>query len=94
MLGCFQYFFYQKLGPALKVAPRDTLLLGTDGLFDNLRIEEIVDIVRAGPLARVVSRLASECRARMCAADDGQASKPDDLTFVLARRSRAANGAS
>src|SRR5690606_5002080 len=37
-----------ELGSEQPLAPRDTVVLGTDGLFDNLHADEIVDLVRAG----------------------------------------------
>lgn len=74
-----------EVGSARELAPRDTLLLATDGLFDNLAVAEIVDRIRRGPLPDVAAGLAHRCRERM-ARQDGGPSKPDDLTFALFRR--------
>ena len=41
-----------EVGPALQLAARDTVLLASDGLFDNLYIDEIVDTIRRGPLVK------------------------------------------
>ncbi|MHC4422347.1 MAG: PP2C family protein-serine/threonine phosphatase, partial [Planctomycetota bacterium] len=65
---------------------RDTLVLGSDGLFDNLHLEEITEYVRKGPLARAAESLAAACRRRMCEPRADHPSKPDDLTFLLYRR--------
>jgi len=73
------------VGSTVEMARYDTLLLATDGLFDNLHLEEIVERVRKGPLKRVVRRLAEDCRRRMLAPEEGRPSKPDDLTFVTFR---------
>lgn len=78
-----------EMGSTIKMAPYDTLLLATDGLFDNLHTEEIVERIRKGPLKRVLKTLAEDCRARMLTAEPGQPSKPDDLTFVAFRRGRS-----
>ena len=75
-----------EVGPSLKLNRRDTVLLGSDGLFDNLRIDEIVDRVRKGPLATAAGKLQHSARHRMATPDSAQPSKPDDLTFVLFRR--------
>ena len=78
-----------EIGPALQLAVHDTVLLATDGLFDNLFIDEIVDAIRAGPLTEAADRLVERVRARMNgegAAD--QPCKPDDLTIVLFRPRR------
>ena len=75
-----------EVGPALQLAPRDTVLLASDGLFDNLYIDEIVDTIRSGPLIAAADRLVERVQERMKGADSaGQPCKPDDLTVVLFR---------
>lgn len=74
-----------EVGPSLLLAPRDTLLLATDGLSDNLITSEIVELIRKGPLDRAALGLAGRCRERMGGASEGRPSKPDDLTFLLYR---------
>ena len=74
-----------------ELAARDTLLLGSDGLFDNLHVDEIAEIVRKGSLEKVARELAERCAERMKAPAQGLPSKPDDLTFVLFRAARLAN---
>lgn len=76
-----------ELGPIVNLAPRDTLLIGSDGLWDNLEFDEVVATVRKGPLPSAVSELARRGRERMLGARAGQPSKPDDLA-VVAFRSR------
>ncbi len=73
------------LGPRVRLDPRDTLLVGSDGLFDNLTIPEIVEAIRTRPIATAAGALAAACRQRMCAPEAGHPSKPDDLSFVLYR---------
>jgi protein phosphatase len=74
-----------EVGPALQLAVRDTVLLASDGLFDNLYIDEIVDVIRRGPLVAAADRLVERVQARMRGADAAQPCKPDDLTVVLFR---------
>jgi serine/threonine protein phosphatase PrpC len=74
-----------EIGPILELRPRDTLLLASDGLFDNLRMDEIVGLIRKGPLDRVARALIDQCRRRMLEPASGLPSKPDDLTFVAFR---------
>ena len=71
-----------ELGPVLKLAPRDTILLASDGLWDNVMFEEVVDIIRQGPLLSGVGDLARLSHKRMNAPQDSEPSKPDDLTMV------------
>ena len=74
-----------EIGPTLSLRPRDTVLIASDGLFDNLPSQEVAELVRKGPLPEVAARLAAWCDQRMRAPEPGQPSKPDDLTFVLYR---------
>jgi serine/threonine protein phosphatase PrpC len=77
-----------EVGSAIKIAQRDTLVLASDGLSDNLHLYEIVECVRKGPLASVARELAIQVRERMESKREGKPSKPDDLTFVIFRLAR------
>jgi serine/threonine protein phosphatase PrpC len=72
----------------LGLAPCDTVVVASDGVFDNLYPAEVIDLVRTGPLAVAASRLLNRCHERMAAADHNNPHKPDDLAFVLYRRGR------
>lgn len=74
-----------EIGPALELAPRDTLLIASDGLFDNLHVPEIVSLIRNGPLEQALSGLVRQARRRMLTPDAGEPSKLDDLSVVLYR---------
>lgn len=74
-----------EIGPRLELAPRDTLVLGSDGLYDNIPADEIVNLVRTGPLARAAQQLLDVCGARMQHSSDVRPHKPDDLGFILFR---------
>jgi len=78
-----------EVGSSLRLAPLDTVLLCTDGLVDNLRLAEIREILRCGPLDEGLRRLARRAQARMsgASASDGQQhpSKPDDISLVAFR---------
>jgi serine/threonine protein phosphatase PrpC len=76
-----------EIGTSVKMAPRDTLVLASDGLLDNLLPGEIVDFVRSGPLGRAVSDLVTEALRRMASGDGKVPSKPDDLTVIAYRPS-------
>lgn len=74
-----------EIGPTVTLAPRDTVVLASDGLADNLYLNEIVELARKGPLvegARALSRLAHE---RMTHPHPAAPSHPDDLSFALFR---------
>ncbi len=68
-----------------RLKPLDTVLLASDGLFDNVYTDEIIARVRKGPLHDGVLDLAQVCRERMAEPREGMPSKPDDLTLVAYR---------
>jgi serine/threonine protein phosphatase PrpC len=75
-----------EVGSPLELSRHDTLLVGSDGLFDNFELGEIVDAIRKGPLERAANDLVQECVARMRGSSTSRPSKPDDLTLVAYRR--------
>ena len=76
-----------EVGPSRTMAARDTLVLSSDGLLDNLWNEEIVRRLRKGLLISGVQSMADEASARMRAEPGSELpSKPDDLTIVAFRR--------
>jgi serine/threonine protein phosphatase PrpC len=74
-----------EVGPSVKLKLRDTVILGTDGLFDNAYQREIIEEVRKGALERASRNLTQLCFERMSNPGDGDPSKPDDLTFIVFR---------
>ena len=76
-----------EIGPPIEMAPRDTLLIASDGLFDNLLPNEIVETVRRGPLDEAIGDLVEVARQRMANQVEGMPSKPDDLTVIAYRPS-------
>jgi len=77
-----------EIGPGIKLAPHDTLVIASDGLFDNLHIEEIANIVRTGPLRLAAETLVKICRERMTEFSESRPHKLDDLGFILFRPNR------
>jgi serine/threonine protein phosphatase PrpC len=75
-----------EVGPLLELSDKDTVLIASDGLFDNLHTKEIVETCRKGQLLAISRTLAETCHARMQVAKEGEPSKPDDLTFIAFRR--------
>jgi serine/threonine protein phosphatase PrpC len=73
-----------EIGPITKISPRDTLVVASDGLADNLYVDEIIHTIRAGPLPRVGEALIQTSHERMRNPEE-RPSHPDDLTFVLFR---------
>ncbi|HJQ81655.1 MAG TPA: protein phosphatase 2C domain-containing protein [Lacipirellulaceae bacterium] len=74
-----------EMSAPVEMALRDTLVLASDGLLDNLLPGEIVEIVRSGPLNVAVSDLVTEAHHRMTSQNGSAPSKPDDLTIIAYR---------
>jgi len=75
-----------EIGAARRIAKRDTLILASDGLFDNLYQDEIVEVIRKGDLHDCARQLVSRSYERMTQQQPELPSHPDDLTFILYRR--------
>ena len=73
------------MGSLITLAPRDTLLLASDGLFDNLYYKEIIALIRKGPLVAAAENLVEIAHSRMAGLDSIQPCHPDDLSFILYR---------
>ncbi len=76
---------------ALDLAPRDTVLLASDGLADNLTIREIVERIRTGDLGTAAQTLVHDCHERMLRSGTAKPSKPDDMSFILFRLGKLAD---
>jgi serine/threonine protein phosphatase PrpC len=74
------------VGAAVELDKLDTVLVASDGLMDNVHVDEIIELVRKGPLAAAVTALVDIAGQRMRKADDGEPSKPDDLSVLLFRK--------
>ena len=73
------------VGSPLTMKQRDTLFIASDGIFDNLLPDEIVENARRGSMDRCGVMLAATCRERMMNPIEGRPSKFDDVTFLMYR---------
>jgi serine/threonine protein phosphatase PrpC len=74
------------IGAEVKLQARDTIMLASDGLMDNVHVDEIIQRIRSGPLDEAVERLIALAKRRMSGASTAQPSKPDDLSLILFRK--------
>jgi serine/threonine protein phosphatase PrpC len=74
------------MGAEVKLNPRDTVLLASDGLTDNIHVHEIAEIIRKGPLSGAIDSISNLARRRMSVESKHQPSKPDDLSVILFRK--------
>jgi serine/threonine protein phosphatase PrpC len=73
-----------EIGPQLRLAKHDTVLLCSDGATDNLLIDEILDHIRKGSLLDAGHYLLNTCLEKMQHAEG----HIDDLSVVLFRPGR------
>ncbi|MCC7442155.1 MAG: SpoIIE family protein phosphatase, partial [Bdellovibrionales bacterium] len=78
-------------GSWIELDAGDTVVLASDGLSDNLTLDEIVTSVRAGSLDQAARRLVETASKRMSGESSSPFHKPDDLTFLLYRPSTRIN---
>ena len=74
------------VGAGVELRPRDTVLVASDGLTDNVHIDEIVERIRTGTLAESAAAVIGLAEQRMEGAIPGQPCKPDDLSLILFRK--------
>jgi len=71
------------IGPILQMAARDRLLIMSDGVSDNLVMQDIIELVRKGPLKAAARALLEAVQQRMAEDYGDTPGKPDDLSFIL-----------
>ncbi|MHC8441908.1 MAG: PP2C family protein-serine/threonine phosphatase [Candidatus Eutrophobiaceae bacterium] len=64
---------------------RETIVLGSDGLFDNLYKNEISEIAAKKDLLAAGQHLVETCNSRMSNLSPETPHKPDDLSLILFR---------
>lgn len=82
------------VGAAIELQSRDTIVVASDGVTDNLHQDEIVETVRKGPLDEAAAGIVETAVGRMREERSGQPSKPDDLSLIVFRKSAAKSGRS
>lgn len=80
-----------EIGSSIEMSVRDTLVLASDGLSDNMAVSDIIETLRCGNLTDCAQQLTSRATTQM-QLEDPQAtpSKPDDLTVIVFRRTEPA----
>ncbi len=75
-----------EIGSRRPMAQRDTLLLGSDGVFDNFLEEELTRLTRIGTVEHAAEEIISTARYRMVHEEPDVPSKADDISLLLFRR--------
>ncbi len=74
------------VGAAIDLQSRDTVVIASDGLTDNVHTDEIVELIRKGPLDEAADALIDKAVQRMAIERQGEPSKPDDLSLLVYRK--------
>ena len=75
------------VGAEVKLQARDTVVIASDGLTDNVYTDEIVELIRKGPLEEAADALIDKAVQRMATQRRGEPCKPDDLSLLVYRKS-------
>ncbi|MCA9260051.1 MAG: protein phosphatase 2C domain-containing protein [Planctomycetales bacterium] len=79
-----------EVGAPRHMAARDGVLVASDGVLDNLLIDEAVQSLRSGSAWTAAGQIATAARQRMEAPTSHNPSKPDDLTLIVFSRRKQA----
>ncbi len=74
-----------EMGRSYRCLPRDTILISSDGITDNIGSEEIENIIRKGSLVNCSQTLADMARHNMDNPPANINPKPDDYSLILFR---------
>ena len=78
----------------IQVADLDTVILASDGLWDNLYRDEVAGLVGNRSLMECANRIFRMTTERMKREPNSEFGKPDDLSFILYRPRRQSTYAS
>lgn len=79
-----------EVGTQMELSAKDTVIVASDGLYDNLATDEIVEECRKGQLDDICKAVTATCYQRMSEPLENQPSKIDDLTIILFRQQESA----
>ncbi|MFT4585408.1 MAG: serine/threonine protein phosphatase PrpC [Gammaproteobacteria bacterium] len=78
-----------EIGTTVDLAPNDTIVIASDGLYDNLFREEVGALACRGSLEFACRTLIEVTTTRMLNPYSDGPSKPDDLTVLMYRQNRS-----
>ncbi len=73
------------IGPVIKLDKLDRLVVASDGLWDNMYMDEVITAVRVLPLSKAAQLIIKTCDNRMSNDGDNWPGHADDLSFVVVR---------
>ena len=73
------------IGPVQKISPRDRIVVASDGLWDNMYVDEVNSAARVVPLYKAAGIISRTCKNRMAREGGQLPGHADDLSFVVIR---------
>ena len=73
------------LGPSLQLAENDTVLLASDGIFDNFTTDRLIEVIRKDSLEEVTQKLFELVQPMQEDAHKESFNKLDDVSFIVCR---------
>ncbi|MCD6055900.1 MAG: serine/threonine protein phosphatase [Gammaproteobacteria bacterium] len=75
-----------EIGPLVTLAVCDTILLASDGLFDNMLSDDIIETIRKGSIEEVCHTLYQDCEEKFKRVLRHDTVKDDDISFIVCRQ--------
>lgn len=79
---------HMDIGPRCLLAENDSLLLGSDGLFDNFHIDTLIEMVRKESIEEVLMKLTEACQPMREENKMEKFHKLDDVSFIVCRHTK------
>lgn len=78
------------VGASAELRTYDTVVIASDGVTDNLHLDELIEMTRKGAIDDAMDTVVAEVQRRMSVRAQGEPSKPDDMSLILFRKPRKA----
>lgn len=78
---------YIEISSPIPFAAKDSLLLASDGLSDNILLDKILDFLRKGEMNESLQDLAKSCQTKMKDESENNPGHPDDMSILIYRPS-------
>lgn len=72
-------YFRMDVSTKMELAPNDTVVIGSDGVFDNISLEELCENCRTSTLLYLAENIRKKCAERMTETNSDSSYKADDL---------------
>lgn len=74
------------VGASAELQARDTIVVASDGVTDNLHLDELIEMTRKGAIDEAVDAVVAAVERRMSTVGPGEPSKPDDMSLIIFRK--------